>query len=57
MNPPVKTTGSIGTPLLEIATKFSRPAVYGETLQIHTRIDEGRDKAIAVPADIKALCR
>ena len=88
----VKTTGIIGTPLLEISTKFSRPAMYGETLQIHTSVDEWRDKvfvqrhivrrgdelicegtevrafcvrlpgdegrikAIAVPADIKALC-
>lgn len=40
----VKTTGIIGTPLLEINTKFSRPAVYGEMLQIHTSVDEWRDK-------------
>ncbi|MES2192616.1 MAG: acyl-CoA thioesterase [Pseudomonadota bacterium] len=40
----VKTTGIIGTPLLEINTKFNRPAVYGDTLQIHTSIDEWRDK-------------
>ena len=88
----VKTPGIIGTPLLEIHTKFSRPATYGETLQIHTNVEEWRSKvfihrhivkrgdvlicegtetrafcqrvpgdpdriqAIAVPADIKALC-
>ena len=40
----VKTTGIIGTPLLEINTKFLRPATYGETLQIHTSIEEWRDK-------------
>ena len=40
----VKTTGIIGTPLLEIHTKFSRPATYGETLQIHTSVDEWRAK-------------
>ena len=40
----VKTTGIIGTPLLEINTKFMRPATYGETLQIHTSIEEWRDK-------------
>ena len=34
-----KTTGIIGTPLLEIHTKFFRPATYGETLQIHTHIE------------------
>jgi 4-hydroxybenzoyl-CoA thioesterase len=88
----VKTTGIIGTPLLEIHTKFFSPATYGETLQIYTSIEEWRGKvfmhkhivkrgevllcegtetrafckyqtdnpdriqAIAVPADIKALC-
>jgi 4-hydroxybenzoyl-CoA thioesterase len=40
----VKTTGIIGTPLLEIHTKFMRPATYGETLQIHTSVEEWRDK-------------
>ena len=40
----VKTTGIIGTPLLEIHTKFSRPATYGETLQIHTNVEEWRSK-------------
>jgi 4-hydroxybenzoyl-CoA thioesterase len=40
----VKTTGIIGTPLLEIHSKFKRPATYGDTLQIHTSIEEWRDK-------------
>ena len=40
----VKTTGIIGTPLLEINTKFMRPATYGETLHIHTSVSEWRDK-------------
>lgn len=40
----VKTTGIIGTPLLEINTQFMRPATYGETLQIHTSVEEWRDK-------------
>jgi len=40
----VKTSGIIGTPLLEIHTKFMQPATYGERLQIHTRIVEWRDK-------------
>ena len=39
-----KTTGIIGTPLLEIHTKYLRTATYGETLQIHTSIIEWRDK-------------
>lgn len=40
----VKTTGIIGTPLLEIHTTFLRPATYGETLQIHTSVQEWRRK-------------
>ena len=40
----VKTTGIIGTPLLEINTKFMRPATYGETLQIHTSVEEWQGK-------------
>ncbi len=40
----VKTTGIIGTPLLEINTKFRRPVTYGETIQIHTCVTEWREK-------------
>jgi 4-hydroxybenzoyl-CoA thioesterase len=32
--------GIIGTPLLEIHTKFYKPATYGETLTIHTTVEE-----------------
>ena len=38
----VKTTGIIGTPLLEIHTRFLRPATYGEALTIHTSVEEWR---------------
>jgi len=37
-------TGIVGTPLLEINTRFSQPATYGETLRIHTSVQEWRDK-------------
>lgn len=36
----VKTRGIIGTPLLEIHTRFMRPATYGETIEIHTTVEE-----------------
>jgi 4-hydroxybenzoyl-CoA thioesterase len=36
----VKTRGIIGTPLLEIHTKFYRPATYGETIEVHTSVEE-----------------
>lgn len=40
----VKTTGIIGTPLLEINTRFMKPATYGESIEIHTEITEWRPK-------------
>ena len=36
----VKTRGIIGTPLLEIHTRFMRPATYGETIEIQTTVEE-----------------
>ncbi len=36
--------GIVGHPLLEIHTKFKRPATYGERLQIYTSVTEWRDK-------------
>lgn len=35
----VKTTGIIGTPLLEIHTRFVRPATYGDALQVRTSVE------------------
>lgn len=40
----VKTRGIIGTPLLEIHTKFFKPATYGERLQVHTHVEAWREK-------------
>lgn len=40
----VKTRGIVGTPLLEIHTQFMHPATYGQTLQIHTSVQEWRRK-------------
>ena len=41
-----KTRHIIGTPLLEIHTKFFMPATYGERLQIHTSVQEWRAKVL-----------
>jgi 4-hydroxybenzoyl-CoA thioesterase len=38
------TRGIIGTPLLEIHTRFIRPATYGEKLQVYTTVQEWREK-------------
>jgi len=35
-----KTRGIHGTPLLEIHTRFHKPATYGETIEVHTSIEE-----------------
>ncbi len=40
----VKTRGIIGTPLLEIHTKFYKPATYGETIEVHTTVEDWQAK-------------
>jgi 4-hydroxybenzoyl-CoA thioesterase len=40
----VKTRGIIGTPLLEIHTRFLKPATYGETIEIHTSVEDWQAK-------------
>jgi 4-hydroxybenzoyl-CoA thioesterase len=65
----VKTTGIIGTPLVEIQTSFKRPATYGERIQIHTSVVEWREKVfvhehivkrgedvLCIGKDIRAFC-
>ena len=41
-----KTRGIVGTPLLEINTKFMKSATYGETLTITTHVEEWRSKVV-----------
>ena len=40
----VKTRGIVGTPLLEINTKFTKTVTYGETITITTHVEEWRAK-------------
>jgi 4-hydroxybenzoyl-CoA thioesterase len=40
----VKTRGIVGTPLLEIQTKFLKSATYGETITIHTTVEDWQAK-------------
>jgi 4-hydroxybenzoyl-CoA thioesterase len=42
----VKTRGIVGTPLLEIHTRFVKAVTYGETITITTWIEEWRNKVI-----------
>ena len=41
-----KTRGIVGTPLLEINTKFIKSATYGETLTVTTHVEEWRAKVV-----------
>ena len=41
-----KTRGIVGTPLLEINTKFVKSATYGETLTVTTHVEEWRAKVV-----------
>ncbi len=43
----VKTRGILGTPLLEIHTRFLRPATYGETIEIHTSVESWAAKTFS----------
>jgi 4-hydroxybenzoyl-CoA thioesterase len=40
----VKTRGIVGTPLLEINTRFVTAATYGQTLTVRTHVEEWRAK-------------
>ena len=42
----VKTRGIVGTPLLEINTRFLKAATYGETLTVTTHVEEWRAKVL-----------
>ena len=35
-----QTRGIVGTPLLEAHTKFYKPATYGESIEVHTTVEE-----------------
>ena len=56
----VKTRGIVGTPLLEINTKFIKAVTYGETITIATHVEEWRDKAFVqlhrVTRDDELIC-
>ena len=42
----VKTRGIVGTPLLEIHTRFFRTATYGERIEVHTTVDSWAAKTL-----------
>ncbi len=48
-----KTTGLIGTPLVDTHARFVKTASYGDTLQIHTQVAEWREKSFVQRYQIK----
>jgi 4-hydroxybenzoyl-CoA thioesterase len=54
------TRGIVGTPLLEIHTRFLRPATYGQKLEVHTSVVEWREKVLIqqhrIMRDDELLC-
>lgn len=52
----VKTSGIVGTPLLEIHTRFLKAATYGEALTITTHVEEWRAKVFVQLHRITRAC-
>ena len=48
-----KTSGLIGTPLVDTHARFVKTASYGDTLQIHVHVAEWRDKSFVQRYQIK----
>jgi len=42
------TTGIVGTPVVDVAIRFVRPATYGEEIEIETWIEEWRGKSFVM---------
>ncbi len=43
-----KTTGLIGTPIVEVGCTFLRPTTYGDLLEVRTWIEEWREKSFVM---------
>jgi len=48
-----KTTGIIGTPVVDISSRFLRPATYGEVIDVHTSIVEWNEKSFVMKHEIR----
>lgn len=48
-----KTSGLIGTPLVDTHARFVKTASYGDTLEIHTSVAEWREKSFVQRYQIK----
>jgi 4-hydroxybenzoyl-CoA thioesterase len=48
-----KTTGIIGTPVVDISSRFLLPATYGEVIEVHTSIVEWNTKSFVMKHEIR----
>ena len=48
-----KTRGIIGTPVVDISSRFVRPATYGDQLEVHSTIIEWNDKTFVMRHELK----
>ena len=48
-----KSCGIIGTPVLEISSRFLRPTTYGDALEVHTSIVEWNAKTFVMQHQLK----
>lgn len=48
-----KSSGIIGTPLVEASSRFIRPTSYGDRVEIHTIIEEWRTKSFVMKHELR----
>lgn len=48
-----KTRGIIGTPVVETSSRFIRPASYGDIVEVHTSVEEWREKSFVTKYELR----
>ena len=48
-----KLLGLVGIPVVDVGCKFLRPTTYDDTLEVHTRVEEWREKSFVMKHEIR----
>lgn len=48
-----KSVGIIGTPVVEASSRFVRPTSYGDKVEVHTSIEEWREKSFVMKYELR----
>lgn len=48
-----RSVGIIGTPVVEASSRFIRPTSYGDRIEVHTAIEEWREKSFVMTYQLK----